>query len=120
MSLTQVRPAVSGNVIALSIVAVFIATLGTVVAFAIAVDDGARVASLIGLVLPSTSAVILALVQLYKLQSIERTVSDLANGRGDAKNRVAIADVVKPEFLQDDAHERIAADRTRLDATAPR
>lgn len=116
--MTTPSQTVSGNVIVVAAAVVFLATLGAVVAIALAIEDGARVTSLLGLILPSCSAVILGLLALFKLTEIKADVAtvkadttDLTNGKMDAKIRAGIADVLANHLIDPEAREQIDLDR---------
>lgn len=73
-------------------------------------DSGAILAQLFT-GLASLGAVVAALTTRTKVSDVSRSVDYLANGGMDSKTRAGIADVIKPEFLRDDAAEQLDADR---------
>lgn len=52
-----------------------------------------------------------------RMEAVDEKVDYLANGGTDAKVRAGIADVVKDEFLKDDAEDQLQADRAHRDAS---
>lgn len=51
-----------------------------------------------------------------RVGSVENKVDYMVNGGTDAKIRAGIADVVKPEFLRDDAADQLEADYEHREA----
>lgn len=110
------------NTVVLGAVVIFVATLGTIVALAFAVDDGARVESLVGLILPAAGTLLLALLALDKIgkvdqvvQRVDKTTGELANGLMDSKIRAAVAEVIRDAYVDPSAHQLLEADRRRRD-----
>lgn len=104
------------------VVVIFVATLGTIVALAFAVEDGARMESLVGLILPAAGTLLLALLALdrvakvdEKIDRVGRQTTDLTNGLLDAKVRAAVADVLAPHLVDPAAEQQLDSDRIRRD-----
>jgi len=107
----------TARTIILGIVVVVVATVLASAAVLIFAPDGADIAPLVGMVGPTVAA----LGALYaarqvdaKVDRVEQTTEELANGTMDAKIRAGIADVI-PESILDDTYRRqqLAADRIR-------
>lgn len=105
------------------VVVIFIATLGTIVALAFAVEDGARMESLVGLILPATGTLLVTLLALDKVAKVDEKIdrvgqqtTDLTNGLLDAKVRAAVADVLAPSMVDPAAEQLLTSDRLRRDA----
>lgn len=119
----QGRPQVNTrNTAIAAVVGIFAITLAAVVVLAIAVDDGARATSLIGLVLATLAPTIGVVVTVLKLGELDRKVDRsldhteaLTNGLADAKMRAAVADVMRDDLIDPGAVEQVDADRVRRD-----
>lgn len=107
----------TARTIILGIVVVVVATVLAAAAVLIFAPDGADIAPLVGMVGPTVAA----LGALYaarqvdaKVERVEQTTEELANGTMDAKIRAGIADVI-PDNLLDDTYRRqmLARDRMR-------
>lgn len=108
----------STNVIILAVMAMFVCVVGSITLMAIAVEDGARLESLVGQLLAALTPTIATVALLAKVHGVGRQVDFLANGGTDAKVRAAVADVIDPDLLRDDAHDQIAVDRAVRDRQA--
>lgn len=108
---TPIRTAPTAVIVGVVVVVCF--AIAAVVAITIAAPDGANTGSIITLLLGSLAPTIAALANLAKTEKIQAQVDELSNGLGDAKHRAAIADVVRPEFLRDDAAPLLDQDRAR-------
>lgn len=104
-------------------VVVFATTLGAIVALSFAVEDGARLESLVGLILPAAGTLLIGFLALdrvakvdEKIDRVEKHTTDLTNGLMDAKMRAAVADTVKDMYLDPGAEQQLVADRQRRDA----
>lgn len=120
-------PGISGNVLVVSLVVAFVAVMGTVIALVLAVEDDARVTSLLGLVLPALASLGVLLGSLYKLTAVAETAestrerveviasqtTDLTNGGLDAKVRAAVADVLADHLIDPGATAQLGVDRAR-------
>lgn len=111
------------NAVVMGAVLIFLGALGTIVALAFAVEDGARLESLVGLVLPAAVTLVLSFLALdrvakvdEKLDRVGRQTTDLTNGLLDAKVRAAVADVLSPQMVDPAAEQLLDADRRRRDA----
>lgn len=118
MSTSRTNSVVTGAVV------IFVATLATIVALALAVEDGARVESLVGLILPAAGTLLVALIALdkvvkvdEKLDEVGRQTTDLTNGLLDAKVRAAVADVLAPHMVDPAAEQQLVSDRLRRDSS---
>lgn len=118
------EPATRPNTVLIVCASVLVAvTILCVTLIAVAVEDGARSTTLIGLVAAPLTTGLGVLVVLGKVQNVERQVSevkdhtyDLTNGLLDAKVRAAIGDILAPHLLDDDAREQLEADRAVRDS----
>lgn len=108
----------STNVIVLAVLAMFVCVVGSITLMAIAVEDGARLESLVGQLLATLTPTIATVALLAKVHGVGRQVDFLANGGTDAKVRAAVADVIDPDLLREDAHDQIAVDRAVRDRQA--
>lgn len=105
------------------VVVIFVATLGTIVLLAFAIEDGARIESLVGLILPAAGTLLLALLALDRVAKVDEKIdrvgqqtTDLTNGLLDAKVRAAVADVLAPHMVDPAAEQQLVSDRARRDA----
>lgn len=105
----------SGNVLVLAIAGMFVVVVASITFMVIAVEDGARVESMIGLMLAALTPTIATLVTLAQVRNMGQQVDFLANGGTDAKVRAAVADVIDPAVLRDDVHDQLAVDRAVRD-----
>lgn len=119
--MTSPRP-VSGNAVVLAATVLVVVLVGAVVALGIAIDDGARVASLVGLVLPVVGVAVPALLALAKIHNVadqvdkvEQRTLDLTNGHMDRKIRAAVADVLRPGLIDPQAKDQLVVDRASRD-----
>lgn len=108
----------STNVIVAAVAAMFVCVVASITLMAVAVDDGARVESLVGQLLAALTPTIATIALLAKVHGMGRQVDFLANGGTDAKVRAAVADVLDPDLLREDAHDQIAVDRAVRDRQA--
>lgn len=92
----------STPVVAIAIAVVTCFAIAGAVVIAVAIPEGGNPGSLIALLLGSLAPTIATLAALMKVNAVAEHVEYLANGGGDAKNRAALADVLKPELLKDD------------------
>lgn len=109
----------SGNVLVVTIAGMFICVIAAATLLSVAVEDGARVESLIVIMLASLTTTIAAVAGLYVSVGTKRQVDFLANGGTDSKIRAGIADMVHPEFLRDDVSDQLAVDRAVRDRQTP-
>ncbi len=109
---------VSSNVMIIAVMAMFVCVVGSITLMAIAVEDGERLESLVGQLLASLPPTLGVLVLLSKVHGMGQQVDFLANGGTDAKVRAAVADVIDPDLLRDDAHDQLAVDRAVRDRQA--
>lgn len=119
--MTETKPVISGSAVVTGVVVLLVALMATVVALGIAIEDGSRAATLIGLVIPLVGLAVPGLLALVKLNDVQATMTkvaghttDLTNGLLDAKVRAAVADVMS-DVIDPDAREQIATDRARRD-----
>lgn len=119
--MTETKPVISGSAVVTGVVVLLVALMATVVALGIALEDGSRAATLIGLVIPLVGLAVPGLLALVKLNDVQATMTkvaghttDLTNGLLDAKVRAAVADVMS-DVIDPDAREQIATDRARRD-----
>lgn len=103
-------------------VVVFSVTLASIVALAFAVEDGARIESLVGLILPAAGTLLLGFLALARIDNVEQKVgqslahtTDLTNGLMDSKIRAAVAEVIKDAYVDPGAAQLLEADRKRRD-----
>lgn len=101
----------SGNVVVIAIALMFICVVGAATTMVMAVEDGARVESLIVIMLGALGTIVTAVAGLYVSIATKRQVDFLANGGTDAKVRAGIADMIDGRYLRDDVHEQLALDR---------
>lgn len=113
----------STGVIVWAAVVMFVATMATVIALAFAIDDGARVESLVGIILPAAASLVVAMLALVKISQVgdqvdkvSKQTTDLTNGLLDAKVRAAVADVLAPELVDPAAEQLLTSDRHRRDS----
>lgn len=116
MSNPQPSP-VSGNVVVLAVVGLLVVEIVAACAVAIAIEDGARAASLIGLILAPAGVAIPSLIALARIEKLGGQVYDLANGGMDAKIRAGIADVLPAHLIDPSVEEQLVVDRARRDKT---
>jgi hypothetical protein len=102
------------------VVIVFVVTILSVTAIAISIEDGARASTMIGLILAPLTTVLGILAVFGKVSNLETRMGDvqsdtrdLTNGLLDAKVRAAVADVIGPELVHEEAREQVALDRER-------
>jgi len=114
-NMTRVNTMVWGAVV------VFIATLGTIVALSLTVKDSEQLGRLIGLILPAVGALVVLILALDKVSQVDQKVdkvgrqtSDLTNGLLDAKMRVAVASIIRPEHIDPGAQQQLEADQLRV------
>lgn len=108
----------------------FIAAVVAITAVALSIEDGARAATMIGLITTplvtlvgffalfvkqeETSATVTEIAE--KATNLEGMTYDLANGGGDAKLRDAVRTVIRDELVDPKAVEQLDKDRARLKA----
>lgn len=102
-------------------VVVFATTLGAIVALSFAVEDGARLESLVGLILPAAGTLLIGFLALDRVAKVsdsvdrvEKHTSDLTNGLMDSKIRAAVAQTIRDQYLDPTAAQLLEADRTRV------
>jgi len=112
---------VSGTALVLTMAAVVLFIIAAVVVIAVAVPEGGNPGSLIAILIGSLAPTLAAIAAVAKIGNVEQRVeqvaadtSDLANGRGDAKMRAAVATVIGDEQVHPDARAQVAEDRIRL------
>lgn len=91
-----------------------------ITAVAIAIEDGARAASMIALIVGPLATLLAFLGLFVKVQSLGGDVAksleqttELTNGLGDAKFRAAVADVLHNDLIDPAVHDQLARDRAR-------
>lgn len=110
----------NNNVIIIVAAVVGVVVILAITSVAIAIEDGARAASMIGLIV-APLATLLAFFGLFvNVQSIKADVSrsleqttELTNGLGDAKFRAAVADVLPDHMIDPAIRDQIVRDRAR-------
>ncbi len=120
MSVARPSNTISGTVLLVCLVVMFVVTIAASAAIALAIEDGARATSLIGLLLGSLGALAASVTTLYKVTSLGQVVDDVAqqttdltNGLLDSKVRAAVADVLQPHMIDPAADALLERDRTR-------
>lgn len=111
---------VSTTAVVVGVVTAFCFTTAAVVALVVAAPEGTDVSAVVSTLLASLAAAIGVLATLVKVEKVdaqlERTdakVTDLTNGLMDAKIRAAVADVLRPDFVDPQVHPQLEEDRTR-------
>ena len=119
------KPTVNSTVIVVVVAVMFCFVVAAVVGLVVFAPDGTDVGPTVTALLGSLATVIPIVVTLVKVQSmdakqekLDRKVEYLANGGTDAKNRAALADVLRPELLKDDPETKaqLEADRAHREA----
>lgn len=85
-----------------------------IVVLVIFAPEGTDIAAVLSQIFTGLAALggaAVALLTRNKVETMDKKVEYLANGGTDSKNRAAIADVLKPEFIRDDAADLLDADR---------
>lgn len=103
-------PKTSTTVLIAGIVACFV-TVVLACTIVVLFTDKDGVAAFVTPILGFTGTTLALLAAMAKVGDVDRKVEYLANGGTDAKIRAGIADVVKEDFLKDDAAEQLEADR---------
>lgn len=114
MSNTEPRPSISGNVLIITLSAVFVAVVAVCAMIFIGAPESKNPVGLISVLLGAFSTFIVAIGTLVQVGKVKNVVDDLANGKADRKTRVAIADMIDPAYLRDDAHAQLAIDRVTI------
>lgn len=107
-----------------AVVVLFIGSLGAVIALVTFVDDSSLATTLVAAVFTNLAAMAAVLVKLLSAQAavadavgkVEQHTSALTNGLLDAKVRTAVAEVLRPELVDPNAHQQLRADTKRRDA----
>jgi hypothetical protein len=119
------KPATSTTVIVVVVAVMFCFVVAAVVGLTIFAREGTDVGPTVTALLGALATAIPILVTLVKVQEqgakqneLSEKVDYLANGGTDAKNRAALADVLKPELLKDDpeTQAQLEADRAHREA----
>lgn len=120
------KPTTSATVVVVAVVALmFCVVVVAVVGLTIFAREGTDVGPTVTALLGALATAIPILVTLVKVQEqgakqeeLSEKVDYLANGGTDAKNRAALADVLKPELLKDDpeTQAQLEADRAHREA----
>lgn len=111
-------------IVALTIVAV--CAIGSVALIIITLDKSELPEGWLGLYLAFLGATIAGIVGIARIAAtikdvgeaqakVARQVDDLYNGRGDAKHRAAVGDVLRDDLIDDGAREQLERDRARRD-----
>lgn len=94
--------------------ACFVSLVAGVVVLVIFAPEGADVGDILAQLftgLASLGAVVASVMTRTKVEAVSKSVDYLANGGMDSKTRAGMADIIKPEFLRDDAAAQLDADR---------
>lgn len=102
---------VSGNVLAIAATATFCVVIGVSGLVFVAVDESRNPVGLVAMFLAAFASFMTSLATLVTVGRIKSQVDFLANGGTDAKTRAAIADVVKEDYLREDAKPQLIVDR---------
>lgn len=117
MSSTTPQP--SGNVLVIAIAAMFVCVIVSATLLVMAVEDGARVESMVVIMLSALTTTIAALATLAQVNAVRKQVDFLANGGTDSKVRAAVADVLRHDLIREDAAEQLAVDRVVRERVPP-
>lgn len=102
---------VSGTVLIICAAATFCVVIGVSGLVFVAVDESKNPVGLVAMFLAAFSAFMTSIATLVTVGKIKAQVDYLANGGSDAKARAALADVLNPSLIRDDAQEQLVADR---------
>lgn len=124
MSTTPPPTPRSSTAVIVAVTTGFVVTVVAATAIAIAIEDGARAASMIGLVVGPFASLI-GILTLYakfgtldtKVDAVHQNTHELTNGLMDQKIQTALANMVKPELLNPRA---LAAAETATRLLEPR
>lgn len=124
MSTTPPPTSRSSTAIVIAVTVGFVVTVAAATGIAIAIEDGARAASMVGLVVsPFASLIgILTIIVKFgtldtKVDAVHQNTHELTNGLMDQKIATALANMVKPELLNPRA---LAAAETATRLLEPR
>lgn len=84
----------SQSIVVIAAAAAFCMTVAGVVVIAVAAPESANPGSLVGLLLAAVSTFIPAVLGLVKISGVEKQVTDLSNGKMDAKIRDGVTAVL--------------------------
>lgn len=108
------------TVLIVCVVVAFVVSVIAATAVAVLVEDAGRATVMIGLILAPLTSVLSALIVFAKVSDLDAKVgevrtdtADLTNGLMDAKVRAAVADVLAPEYVDENARDQLIIDRAR-------
>lgn len=106
-----------------AVVVLFTCSLAAVVALTIFVDDSGTESALVGAVFTNLAAIAAVLVNVQRTNAVGAQVDQVAthtealtNGLLDAKVRTAVAEVMRPDLVDPEARDQLAADLVKRDA----
>lgn len=98
------------------VVCATIVIVAALVAVTLILMSGTADKDTVGIVVVMVGTLLTTLVGLQRTEDVKRTVDDLANGKMDAKVRVATAEVLADDLIDPAIREQLVADRARRDA----
>lgn len=105
----------SSPVLLICLTVVIVCGLGAAALMVATVEASQRPEGWLALFLAALPGLLTTMVTLARTESIGRQVDDLANGGMDAKIRAGVADTLRPELLDPDQADQLAADYQRRD-----